>query len=156
MPKICPKCGTKITKISEKKGDKKYYCPHCQDTVFEADARNDHDEKTSGLIPGSITIHWGKSGGIYYSSGYFKKLCLGRLAITYVPEDFDEVVKKMINRLVVPAKKEGINEIISELEKAKKRIDEEDIDENKFFTLQLKTPEELKKTKYKKKKGSEN
>jgi len=43
----------------------------------------------------SITISFGKYGGFYNFSGYGKRICLGWLAITYYPEDIDEILKRL-------------------------------------------------------------
>lgn len=34
---------------------------------------------------GTLALSWGPSGGFYVSLGYCKRLCLGRVALTYVP-----------------------------------------------------------------------
>lgn len=40
-----------------------------------------------------------KSGGFYFKNGYMKRLCIGYLAITYIPDfQFDEAVKAYIKQ----------------------------------------------------------
>lgn len=37
-------------------------------------------------------INWGKWGGFYLFRGYTKRVCLGFVAITYIPDDIDELL----------------------------------------------------------------
>lgn len=40
-----------------------------------------------------------KSGGFYFKNGYMKRLCIGCLAITYIPNfQFDKALKAYINQ----------------------------------------------------------
>lgn len=43
----------------------------------------------------SIIMTFGKYGGFYIYSGWTKRLCLGWLAITYVPKDWDDIARSM-------------------------------------------------------------
>lgn len=40
----------------------------------------------------SIVFSVGRWGGLYYSGGYLKRICLGWVALTFIPEDFDDWV----------------------------------------------------------------
>lgn len=40
----------------------------------------------------SIVISIGKYGGFYYHNEYTKRICLGWIAITYIPQDFDDMI----------------------------------------------------------------
>jgi hypothetical protein len=42
-------------------------------------------------MKGSIVLSWGKWGGFYYEPGKtITRLCLGFIAFTYIPYDFDD------------------------------------------------------------------
>ena len=43
---------------------------------------------------GSFIISWGKYGGWYWHNKFTKRLCLGWLAITFIPMDIDDVLTK--------------------------------------------------------------
>lgn len=40
----------------------------------------------------SLIVSWGKYGGWYYRKGYTRRLCLGRLALTILPDDIDKLL----------------------------------------------------------------
>jgi hypothetical protein len=51
--------------------------------------------KTNGF---SLVFSFGKYGGFYYHyKGYTARLCLGWMAITFIPEDIDLLFGKLIN-----------------------------------------------------------
>jgi hypothetical protein len=37
----------------------------------------------------TVAISIGNYGGFYFYNGYSKRICLGFIAITYIPEDLD-------------------------------------------------------------------
>ena len=39
----------------------------------------------------TLAISVGRWGGFYVYWGYTKRLCLGWLALTFIPQDFDEL-----------------------------------------------------------------
>lgn len=41
---------------------------------------------------GALSLSWGKYGGFYFKRGYTTRLCLGWIAITYFPEDLDDIL----------------------------------------------------------------
>ena len=43
---------------------------------------------------GTIALSWGKYGGFYLYRGFSKRLCLGWIALTYVPQDIDVILTK--------------------------------------------------------------
>jgi hypothetical protein len=50
-------------------------------------------------MKGSLILSWGEYGGFYYRKGKATtRLCLGRIAITYMPEDIDDVFKRLSQR----------------------------------------------------------
>jgi hypothetical protein len=42
---------------------------------------------------GTLAISWGKYGGFYWHWKYTKRLCLGWIAFTYLPNDLDNLLK---------------------------------------------------------------
>jgi hypothetical protein len=42
----------------------------------------------------SIIISFGKYGGFYYLNRYMIRICIGWVALTYMPEDFDDFINK--------------------------------------------------------------
>ena len=42
---------------------------------------------------GTLAISWGKYGGFYWYCKYTKRLCLGWIAFTYIPNDLDNLLK---------------------------------------------------------------
>ncbi len=51
----------------------------------------------------SIMVSVGEWGGVYLHRGYSKRLCLGWLSITFVAQDMDELLERLIfqNRLIL-------------------------------------------------------
>ena len=45
---------------------------------------------------GTISLSWGKYGGFYWRKGYTTRLCLGWIALTYFPEDLDNILSKAL------------------------------------------------------------
>lgn len=45
-------------------------------------------------MKGSFCISWGKYGGFYMFRGYTKRLCLGWIAFTYIPDEIDDLLIK--------------------------------------------------------------
>ena len=43
---------------------------------------------------GSITLSWGEYGGFYFNRGYSTRLCLGWIAITYFPDEIDDILQR--------------------------------------------------------------
>lgn len=43
---------------------------------------------------GTLALSWGKFGGFYFHWRYTKRICLGWLAITYIPDDLDNLLSK--------------------------------------------------------------
>lgn len=43
----------------------------------------------------TLVISVGKWGGVYYSRGYLPRLCIGWVAFTVLPEDFDSWIQKV-------------------------------------------------------------
>jgi len=40
----------------------------------------------------SLIISIGKYGGFYFFNGYTKRVCLGWIAVTYIPKDIDKIL----------------------------------------------------------------
>lgn len=45
---------------------------------------------------GTISLSWGKYGGFYLKKGYTTRICLGWVAITYFPEDLDNILARAL------------------------------------------------------------
>ncbi len=54
----------------------------------------------------TIAISWGENGGIYWYNGYSKRLCLYKLAITWIPDDLDDMLNCMHVSSPLPVKQE--------------------------------------------------
>jgi hypothetical protein len=37
-------------------------------------------------VRGTLALSWGPSGGVYVNRGYCKRVCLGPVALTYIPD----------------------------------------------------------------------
>ena len=46
----------------------------------------------------SLIISFGKYGGFYLKKGYCIRLCLGWVALTYLPQDIDNFFDKILNQ----------------------------------------------------------
>lgn len=46
-----------------------------------------------GVRSGTLAVSWGANGGFYFNKGYCVRLCLWRVAITYIPRDLDAVLE---------------------------------------------------------------
>lgn len=44
-------------------------------------------------MKGTLALSWGPWGGFYLNPGYSKRLCIGWLAITYVPVELDDMME---------------------------------------------------------------
>ena len=44
----------------------------------------------------SFIISIGRYGGFYFYNGYTKRICLGWIAFTFIPDDIDNVLKRLI------------------------------------------------------------
>ena len=44
----------------------------------------------------SIIFSFGKNGGFYFYRGWMIRLCLGRFAITIIPEDIDNTFEHLV------------------------------------------------------------
>jgi hypothetical protein len=42
---------------------------------------------------GTVALSWGRWGGIYVNRGFCKRICLGWLAVTYVPVELDDLME---------------------------------------------------------------
>lgn len=49
-------------------------------------------EKHSAM-KGTIAISWGAYGGFYFVRKFSTRICLGWVAITYIPLEFDDMMK---------------------------------------------------------------
>lgn len=47
------------------------------------------------MSPGTISLSWGRYGGFYFLRG--KRLCLGRVAITYLPMEIDDIMHQALD-----------------------------------------------------------
>jgi hypothetical protein len=47
---------------------------------------------------GTLALSWGPWGGFYLNPGYSKRLCVGWLAITYVPVELDDMMEAYVSR----------------------------------------------------------
>lgn len=43
----------------------------------------------------ALSLSYGLYGGFYIHKGYTKRICLGRIALTYYPTDIDNLLKKL-------------------------------------------------------------
>lgn len=43
-------------------------------------------------MSGSLILSWGKYGGFYWFNKYSKRLCLGFVSFTYLPDDIDTIL----------------------------------------------------------------
>lgn len=43
---------------------------------------------------GTLAISWGEYAGFYWHSKYSKRLCLGWIAFTYIPNDLDDLLNQ--------------------------------------------------------------
>lgn len=50
----------------------------------------------------TLAITWGSYGGFYFVSRFCTRLCLGWLALTWIPEDIDVVLERLIQRKEAP------------------------------------------------------
>lgn len=41
---------------------------------------------------GTIALSWGEYGGFYLHAGYTKRICIGWVAITYIPIEIDDII----------------------------------------------------------------
>jgi len=144
MTKICNRCETNVVTIEENKDNEEYYCPECTATLDSSNIREAGKKKKSGLIPGSIIINWGKYNGFYYYSDGFKKIGLGKFAITYLPKDIDETFKKLAQEMTILAQEERIDQVIEILEESKEEIRKNNIDGNKYLSLRIRDSEDEK------------
>lgn len=46
----------------------------------------------------SFIISFGKYGGFYYHSDYHTRICLGWVAFTYLPEDYDDMLSRILSQ----------------------------------------------------------
>lgn len=46
---------------------------------------------------GTFALSWGAWGGFYLDLGFCKRICLGWLALTYVPVDLDDLMEAYAN-----------------------------------------------------------
>lgn len=42
---------------------------------------------------GTLALSWGPWGGFYVTRGFCKRVCLGRLAVTYCPVELDDLME---------------------------------------------------------------
>ena len=43
----------------------------------------------------SLVLSWGRWGGFYIYRGYTKRICLGWVALTFVPEEFEDLCERL-------------------------------------------------------------
>lgn len=43
-------------------------------------------------MKGSLILSWGSYGGFYVINSFSKRVCLGWIAFTYIPEDIDNLL----------------------------------------------------------------
>lgn len=43
-------------------------------------------------MKGSLCLSWGKWGGFYWHKGYSFRICLGWVAITWFPDEIDDLI----------------------------------------------------------------
>lgn len=48
----------------------------------------------------SIILSFGENGGLYLHRGFATRLCIGRFAITIIPEDIDATLHRLIDRFL--------------------------------------------------------
>ena len=49
-------------------------------------------------MSGTLALSWGPSGGFYVSLGYCKRVCLGRVALTHLPDvEIEELMRSYVN-----------------------------------------------------------
>ena len=46
---------------------------------------------------GTIALSWGKWGGFYFERGWMWRLCLGWVALTFLPMEIDDLMKLATN-----------------------------------------------------------
>jgi hypothetical protein len=51
-------------------------------------------------VGGSFVISWGRYGGFYWSHDYCTRLCLGWIAFTFYPFDFDGFHDRQVDRTI--------------------------------------------------------
>jgi hypothetical protein len=49
-------------------------------------------------MKGTLAISWGKYGGFYFKRGSMIRICLGWLAITYIPMEIDDLLKIALSK----------------------------------------------------------
>lgn len=43
-------------------------------------------------------MSWGNYGGFYFHNKYTKRLCLGWVAFTFIPDDIDEILNRKYHK----------------------------------------------------------
>ena len=57
-------------------------------------------KKARGKKGKSLVISYGKYGGVYFRRSYTTRLCLGWIAITYIPDDIDDLFERLLLRKI--------------------------------------------------------
>lgn len=48
-------------------------------------------------VHGTLALSWGRYGGFYVHRGEMWRVCLGRVALTYVPNEIDELIRAYVD-----------------------------------------------------------
>lgn len=57
----------------------------------------------------SICLSFGRFGGFYINRGYSTRICLGFMAITIFPEDIDDILDRLSDKVKLPVDKASLN-----------------------------------------------
>lgn len=47
---------------------------------------------------GTLALSWGPWGGFYVQRGFCRRVCIGRLALTYCPVELDDLMEAYADR----------------------------------------------------------
>jgi len=75
--------------------------------------------KRRGKMRKSLVISYGKYGGVYFHRGYTTRLCLGWMAITYIPDDIDDLFERLLLRELSEEDKAWIKKLQDSRKKGK-------------------------------------
>lgn len=66
------------------------------------EAQRSEAERLAEKVPApdgwTLALHWGKSGGWWFRRGYAPVLCMGRLALTWIPRDLHPMLRDLAGR----------------------------------------------------------
>ena len=63
----------------------------------------------------TIALHWGKSGGWWFERNYTAVLCMGRLAITWIPRDLHPLIEDCLRASPACAPPPGMGDFGAEI-----------------------------------------